>query len=482
MSTGTSIRLRRDTAANWTSVNPTLNQGEPGVETDTDKLKIGNGTAKWTELAYAADLAGSAATAQSEAEAKAHTSASGEVDAEKTAREAADASLSSGITAAIATAESAAEAASDAKGAAAAAQADAEGNSIPLAQKGAASGVMALTASSIGAQLPAHHASTHAPGGTDPLSLADLPVGALRAVTQELPNAEGTITPNLANGNIIIVSCKGATTIKKPSNWPEGYSEALFIVVPNGHAVTFEGIDWAGPAPELPTGEEYEVATSSINGGTIWRGSTGLRGPQGIQGVEGPRGPEGEPSGLAAQLGLVCPIINDGLPAVTATSAIGTAYKAVLLRVIVPNGKKTLREMYVANGSTIAGNRNAAIFDIGATTSGSYTPLWESGSVAAAKSAEFQSLGDPKLAVTAGQQLMFAIMSSETTSTFGQRTNLTAASLALLPEHFLPATPGFTRAALLGSVELTELKYKVLTSAELKVNVVAPYQVFCRAE
>ena len=35
------IQIRRDTAANWTSVNPTLAQGELGIETDTSKVKAG---------------------------------------------------------------------------------------------------------------------------------------------------------------------------------------------------------------------------------------------------------------------------------------------------------------------------------------------------------------------------------------------------------------------------------------------------------
>ena len=38
------IQLRRDTAANWTSTNPTLRAGEFGIETDTLKFKIGNGS------------------------------------------------------------------------------------------------------------------------------------------------------------------------------------------------------------------------------------------------------------------------------------------------------------------------------------------------------------------------------------------------------------------------------------------------------
>ena len=46
------IQLRRGTAAQWTSANPTLASGEVGVETDTNKQKIGDGTTAWNSLAY----------------------------------------------------------------------------------------------------------------------------------------------------------------------------------------------------------------------------------------------------------------------------------------------------------------------------------------------------------------------------------------------------------------------------------------------
>ena len=49
------IQLRRDTAANWTSANPTLSQGEQGYETDTGKMKIGDGSTAWTSLDYFVD-------------------------------------------------------------------------------------------------------------------------------------------------------------------------------------------------------------------------------------------------------------------------------------------------------------------------------------------------------------------------------------------------------------------------------------------
>ena len=46
------LQVRRGTAANWTSANPTLSAGEFGLETDTGKLKIGTGSTAWSSLPY----------------------------------------------------------------------------------------------------------------------------------------------------------------------------------------------------------------------------------------------------------------------------------------------------------------------------------------------------------------------------------------------------------------------------------------------
>ena len=48
----TKIQLRRDTAANWSTNNPTPSAGEPCFETDTGKLKIGDGATAYNDLAY----------------------------------------------------------------------------------------------------------------------------------------------------------------------------------------------------------------------------------------------------------------------------------------------------------------------------------------------------------------------------------------------------------------------------------------------
>jgi hypothetical protein len=44
------IKLRRDTAANWTSANPTLADGQPGYDQTNNQLRIGDGTTAWTSL------------------------------------------------------------------------------------------------------------------------------------------------------------------------------------------------------------------------------------------------------------------------------------------------------------------------------------------------------------------------------------------------------------------------------------------------
>jgi len=44
------IRVRRGTAVQWSTANPVLAAGEPGEETDTGKVKFGDGTTSWLGL------------------------------------------------------------------------------------------------------------------------------------------------------------------------------------------------------------------------------------------------------------------------------------------------------------------------------------------------------------------------------------------------------------------------------------------------
>jgi len=69
------IQIRRDTSSNWTSANPTLAQGELGVETNTSKVKVGTGSTAWTSLGYLIDTGGYAVTAGNLSQFAATTSA-----------------------------------------------------------------------------------------------------------------------------------------------------------------------------------------------------------------------------------------------------------------------------------------------------------------------------------------------------------------------------------------------------------------------
>lgn len=52
------IQLRRDAAAAWTAANPVLRAGEAGYESDTRRLKIGDGVTAWNGLAYVGGAGG----------------------------------------------------------------------------------------------------------------------------------------------------------------------------------------------------------------------------------------------------------------------------------------------------------------------------------------------------------------------------------------------------------------------------------------
>lgn len=62
----TKIQLRRDTAANWSANNPTPSAGEPCFETDTGKLKIGDGIKAYNGLPYQGGTSNTAVTTDTE--------------------------------------------------------------------------------------------------------------------------------------------------------------------------------------------------------------------------------------------------------------------------------------------------------------------------------------------------------------------------------------------------------------------------------
>jgi len=57
------IQVKRGSASSWTSANTVLAAGEIGFETDTKKMKVGDGSTAWTSLGYTVvDLTSAALT------------------------------------------------------------------------------------------------------------------------------------------------------------------------------------------------------------------------------------------------------------------------------------------------------------------------------------------------------------------------------------------------------------------------------------
>ncbi len=52
ISVSVKMQQRVDTSSTWQSSNPTLLVGEIGIESDTGKIKVGNGLTAWNSLAY----------------------------------------------------------------------------------------------------------------------------------------------------------------------------------------------------------------------------------------------------------------------------------------------------------------------------------------------------------------------------------------------------------------------------------------------
>jgi hypothetical protein len=51
------FKNRADTAINWATANPILGLGELGLETNTNKIKFGDGVSTWNSLPYYSDIA-----------------------------------------------------------------------------------------------------------------------------------------------------------------------------------------------------------------------------------------------------------------------------------------------------------------------------------------------------------------------------------------------------------------------------------------
>lgn len=113
-------------------------------------------------------------------------------------------------------------------------------------------------------------------------------------------------------------------------------------------------------------------------------------------------------------------------------SNVGGANGGKSLRVVVPK-TGNLRDVAVYVGVS-SGNVDVGVY----STASTRAKLWSSGSVACPAANGWGIVGDPNLAVTAGQQLDLWLSCDNTTATFG-RVFVTNAAQSTLPTGFWPA-------------------------------------------
>lgn len=219
------IQIRRDTASNWTSANPTLAQGELGAETDTSKIKIGDGSTAWTSLGYLIDTGGYAAYSDTTANFTGTLQNGG-------SNVVVDSDIGSTVQAYDAT---------------------------------------ILKSADIGSTVQAYDADT-----------AKLDVAQTFSATQTMTALTETKVAMAANdidlsaGNYFTKTISAATTLTVSNVASSGSVSAFVLDLTNGGAYTitwFSGVTWnAATAPTLTASGVDTLAFFSTDGGTSWRG------------------------------------------------------------------------------------------------------------------------------------------------------------------------------------------------------------------
>lgn len=186
---------------------------------------------------------------------------------------------------------------------------------------------------------------------------------------------------------------------------PSGYiPEAIF----NAKGDLLVGI---GPddAEILPVGTDGKIprASASQSKGILWTPDDGTPGPMPVD--------------------FVCPYD----PMLVQNSvAVAGANQARASMIVIPK-TGNLRDLYVYVG-TSSGNVEGAVYSSEATRS----KLWSGGSIACPGASAWGFLGDPNLAVEAGDILYFVIAADNTTATFGRANHLGASGLNQFPANF----------------------------------------------
>lgn len=127
-------------------------------------------------------------------------------------------------------------------------------------------------------------------------------------------------------------------------------------------------------------------------------------------------------------------VVSSAPVGVGASGAILTANLLIMNRVTIPSAG-TLRDVAVFVTVT-SGNFIASVYSAAAPR----VRLWTSGSVAVGSANTWQIIGDPGLAVSAGQQLYLSVIADNATAAIARvNGGYPAAAYAQLPTRFAPA-------------------------------------------
>jgi len=272
------IQLRRGTASEWTAANPVLAQGEMGVETDTLKVKIGNGSSNWASLPYFTQgAAGQSAYQIAVANGFVGTQAEWLASLEGATGPAGPAntlsigSVTSGATAAVSITG--------------ASPTQTLNFVLPKGDKGDTGNTG--PAGPTGATGPAGPTGATGPAGpANTLTVGSVFTGAEGSsatvdITGTAPNQ--TINFSIPRGNKGDTGATGATGATGPQG-PQGVKG-----------------DTGDTGATGPTGPQGIQGIQGPKGDKGDKGDTGPQGPQGIQGPTGPQGPKGDTGNTGPQ-------------------------------------------------------------------------------------------------------------------------------------------------------------------------------------
>ena len=281
------IQLRRDTAANWVSNNPILLSGELGIETDTLKFKIGNGS-RWNATTSYALKAG-------EANGLATLNSLGKIPSSQLPD---SISVGGDFTAAIAALTT---------------NSIAEGSTNKYFTNQRAIDAVSTAISSAIATEVANRNTAIATAKTEAINTASNDATNKSATAK----AEAIVAAGLAADNKDTISAASAVTTAN------AYTDTKIATEASNRS---NAINTAISTEITNRNTAITAAVSGITAGTGTVGPAGAQGPQGLKGDTGDTGPAGAqgPQGLKGDTGLTGPAGAQGASGTSATVTLGS--------------------------------------------------------------------------------------------------------------------------------------------------------------